>query len=169
MLLLEDVMRFSPALLLVLLVAAMCSAQDTNFAAGPNYLITATDAKFLRPIATPSVSLDATLPGIPSLPQSGAAVADEPYISNLDAEHQPNLFPIYYGYPEIPVIELAGTPAIEPPPSMHDTGFAVTDSTPLRELGYGMTVGEAAAFWKTHKRTAPRVYTNADIQRLHRS
>jgi hypothetical protein len=81
----------------------------------------------------------------------------------------PTCFLIYYGYPEIPVIELARTPDIEAPPSMHDTGFAVTDSASLRELRYGMTVGEAAAFWKTHKRTAPRVYTNADIQRLHRS
>jgi hypothetical protein len=162
-------MRFSPAFLLVLLVAPMCSAQDTNFASGPNYLITTADTRFLHPIATPSMSLDAPLPAIPSLPETGGGIADQPYISNLDTEHQPNLFPVYYGYPEIPVIELAGTPDIEPPPSMHDTGFAVTDSASLREVGNGMTVGEAAAFWKTHKRTAPRVYTNADIQRLHRS
>jgi hypothetical protein len=109
------------------------------------------------------------VPVIPSLPEIGGGIADQPYISSLDAEHQPNLFPVYYGHPEIPVIELAGTPDIEPPPSMHDTGFAVTNSASLRELGSLMTVGEAAAFWKTHKRTAPRVYTNADIQRLHRS
>ena len=162
-------MRFSPAFLLVLLVAPMCCGQETNFAAGPNYLITTSDARFLRSITTPSMSLDAPLPSIPSLPEIGSGNADQSYVSNPEAERQPNLFSIYYGYPEIPVIELAGTPNIEPPPSMHDTGFAVTDPASVRELGFGMTVGEAAAFWKAHKRTAPHVYTNADIQRLHRS
>jgi hypothetical protein len=162
-------MRFSPAFLLVLLVAPMCSAQDTNFASGPNYLIATSDTTFLHPIATPSMSLDAPLPAIPSPPEFGGGNADQSYVSNPEAERQPNLFAIYYGYPETPVIELAGTPDIEPPPSMSDTGFAVTDSATPGELGFGMPVGEAAAFWKTHKRAAPRVYTNADIQRFHRS
>jgi hypothetical protein len=85
-------MRFSPALMLVLLVAPMCSAQDTNFASGPNYLITTADTRFLHPIATPSMSLDAPLPVIPSLPEIGGGIADQPCISNLDAGINPTCF-----------------------------------------------------------------------------
>jgi hypothetical protein len=33
--------------------------------------------------------------------------------------------------------------------------------------GGGITLGEVAMFWKAHKSHAPRVYTNADIERLH--
>jgi hypothetical protein len=45
----------------------------------------------------------------------------------------------------------------------------MTDAQSLRQRGYGVPLGDAAAFWKTHKPGAPRVYTNIDIQRLRRS
>jgi hypothetical protein len=35
--------------------------------------------------------------------------------------------------------------------------------------GGGITLGEVAMFWKVHKSHAPRVYTNADVERLHGS
>lgn len=157
-------MRFSLMVLLALLCAGFCPAQDTSFQVGPQYLITATDARFLRPIATPSLSLDAPLPGIPELPQIGPAATEQLYVSPGIAQ-QPNLFPIYYGYPEFPVVELTGEAPRELPASINDTGYvAFTDVESLRERGYGSTVAEDASFWKTHKRPAPRVFTNADLQ-----
>ncbi len=164
-------MRFSPIflfmllLLFMLLVAGFCSAQDTSFGAGPQYLITTTNTKFLRPIATPSMSLDAPLPGIPTLPQIGPAVAEQPYVSDPLLDHQPDLFPIYYGYPEIPVVELSGNAPREVPASVNDTGYVgFTSVQSLVERGYGVSVAEDASFWKAHKRAVVRVYTNADIR-----
>jgi uncharacterized protein YebE (UPF0316 family) len=37
----------------------------------------------------------------------------------------------------------------------------------LRERGYGVTVVEGAAYGRAKTRRATRVYTNADIDRLH--
>lgn len=158
-------MRFYSALFLILLSAGLCAAQDTSFAAGPQYLITTTNTRFLQPIATPSMSLDAPLPGIPALPPIGPTVTDQPYISNPELAHQPDLFPIYYGYLPIAVVELSGEAPREVPASINDTGFlAVTSVNSLRERGYGVTLAEDAAFWKTHRRRATRVYTNTDVR-----
>ena len=158
-------MRFSPIFLLLLL-AAFCQAQDTSFAAGPQYLITTANTRFLHPIATPSMSLDAPLPGIPTLPQIGPAVAEQPFVSNPVSDKQPDLFPIYYGYPATPVVELTGNAPREVPASINDTGYvAIASAQSLVERGYGVSVAQDASFWKTHKRAAPRVYTNADIKR----
>jgi hypothetical protein len=163
-------MRFSPILLFTFflftfLAAAFCPAQDTSFGAGPQYLIATANTKFLRPIATPSMSLDAGLPGLPTLPQIGPAVADQPDVSNPVLDNQPDLFPIYYGYPATPVIELRGEAPREVPASVNNTGYVAITSVPsLVEGGYGVSVAEDASFWKTHKRAAARVYTNADIR-----
>jgi hypothetical protein len=63
--------------------------------------------------------------------------------------------------PQIPVVL---------PASIVNSGVtAMTDAQSLRQRGYGVPLGDAAAFWKTHKPGAPRVYTNIDIQRLRRS
>jgi hypothetical protein len=42
----------------------------------------------------------------------------------------------------------------------------MTDASSLRERGYGITLGEVAAFWKAHKSQATHVYTESDLQRL---
>jgi hypothetical protein len=152
-------------LLFTLLVAGVSPAQDTNFGAGPQYLITNGNAKFLRPIATPSMSLDAPLPGLPTLPQIGPTVTEQPYVSDAVLDHQSDLFPIYYGYPEVPVVELSGNAPREVPASINDTGYvAMASVQSLVERGFGVSVAEDASFWKTHKRPAARVYTNADIR-----
>jgi hypothetical protein len=152
--------------LFTLLIAGVSAAQDTDFGAGPQYLITNGNAKFLRPIATPSMSLDAPLPGIPTLTQIGSAVAQQPYIPDPVLDRQPDLFPIYYGYPEIPVVELSGNAPREVPASINDTGYvAITNAESLAERGYGVSLADDASFWKTHKRLPARVYTNADIRR----
>ena len=143
---------------------------DTNFSQGPQYLATG-DADFLHPISTPIVSLEAPLPPVASLPEVGPPVTDQPYVSNPDLRHVANLYPIYYGYPMIPVIELTGAEPSQPlPASITGVGYTViADPQTLRERGYGVTVGEAASYWKAHKPRANHVYTNADIERLHRS
>ncbi len=164
-------MRFQVFLPLVLLsLIGISAAQDTNFSQGPQYVITG-DAAFLHPISTPILSLEAPLPPVLSLPQIGPPVTDQPYVSNPDLQHVANLFPIYYGYPMIPVVELTGAEPSQPlPASITGVGYTViADAQSLRELGYGVTVGEAASYWKARKPRASHVYTNADIERLHRS
>jgi hypothetical protein len=164
-------MRFQVFLLLALLsLTAISAAQDTNFSRGPQYVITG-DATFLQPISTPTLSLDAPLPAVPSLLEVGPPVTEQPYVTNPDLRHEANLFSIYYGYPMIPVVELTGAEPSQPlPASITSVGYTVmADSQTLRELGYGVTVGEAASYWKAHKPGVNHVYTNADIERLHRS
>ena len=161
-------MRFSGLLLLPFVLAGISFCQSTNFSVGPQYLITTESAQFLRPIATPSLSLNATLPPSSTLPQIGPAVTNPPYVANPELEHQANLFPIYYGYPEIPAVELTSSQPSELPPSVNDTGFVnVPAAQWLRVHGYGVTLAEAAAYSRAHKRASSHVYTNEDIQRLH--
>jgi hypothetical protein len=142
-----------------------------SFPVGPQYLMTSGSPMFAQPLATPSLSLDAPLPDIAPLPEVGPVVIDQPFVASPELEHQPDLFPIFYGYPMPSVVELASTetPA-QLPESMVDVGvIGMTDMQSLRERGYGATLGETALFWKSHKSHAPRVYTNADVERLHGS
>jgi hypothetical protein len=123
-----------------------------------------------RPIVPPTLSLDAPLSPIPSLPQIGPVVDDQPYVPSPEPQNQPDLLPIYYGYPMPSVIELVSTEPKELPPSIVDTGVGgMTNVQSLRERGYGVTLGQTASFWKSHAPHATRVYTNADIERLHGS
>jgi len=155
---------------IVSLETLLSSNRDTSFSQGPQYLATG-DAAFSQSISTPIRSLDAALPPVPSLPQVGPPVTDQPYVSNPVLRHEADLFPIYYGYPMVSVVELTGAePSQQLPASITGVGYTViADPQTLRELGYGVTVGEAASYWKTHKPRVNRVYTNADIERLHRS
>jgi hypothetical protein len=167
-------MRLATPFCLLIALAGISAAQDTkdtNFSTGPQYLVTSGSTMFLRPIATPSMSLEAALPGLPSLPQIGPAVEDQAFVANPELQHVANLFPIYYGYPMPSVVELTSAELPrELPASITDagvTGFTTAQS--LRERGYGMPLGDTASFWKAHKRPAAHVYTNADVQRLHAS
>ena len=64
----------------------------------------------------------------------------------------------------------SATLSITLPPSLFETGvIGITTAQSLRERGVGAPLGDTASFWKTHKTHAPRVYTNADLQRLHSS
>lgn len=47
---------------LVISVAGLSFAQDTNFSAGPQYLVTTGSPMLMQPIATPSLSLNAPMP-----------------------------------------------------------------------------------------------------------
>ena len=147
----------------VLLLAGVCVAQETNFPVGPQYLITTTNTHLLRPIATPSMSLNAGLPELPSLPEV-TPVPNQAYTTNPALEHQPDLFPIFYGYPETLVVELTGESPREVPASINDTGYVPETSVEsLPAAGYGGSLAEDALYWKSHSRSVVRAFTNADI------
>jgi len=163
------------ALLLVSSATLVCG-QDTNFANGPQYLMTGSPL-FARPIATPSISLqDAPL-------EIGADSATGVLISG--AENQTvlppqavalpkiDLLPIYYGVVPVSDIEISfaesssARSATEIPASILDTGvWQTTTAQALEARGYGIPLGEAAFRHKAHAKHATRVYTNADIDRL---
>jgi len=87
---------------------------------------------------------------------------------------QADLFPIYYGAPRVSFIEVSfrepgeKSAVLNPLPiSFVETGVVeLTDTQSLRLRGYGVTLPEAAAYWKAHHVSPPRVYTNADTERL---
>jgi hypothetical protein len=162
----EAVMRLVCCLFLALI--GIAAAQDTNFPVGPQYLLTGAPM-FAQPIATPSLTLDAPLPPIPSLPEVESVIGNEGPIANPEPSLGADLLPIYYGYSGPSIVELISPelPA-ELPQSITDAGVTrMIDAQTLREWGYGVTLGETASFWKSHKPHAPRVYTNADVDRLH--
>jgi hypothetical protein len=162
-------MRCRGLICLPLALLGVSLAQNTNFGSGPNYLITTDSTQFLRPIATPSLSLNAPLPPLPSLPEIGPAVTNQPYTTTPELQDQANLFPIYYGYPRIVDVELTPTQTSrELPASMNETGFMdVPSQVWLRQHGYGVALAKVAANAKAHRRTPGHVYTNEDIERLH--
>jgi len=161
-------MRLRGLLFLPLVLVGTSFAQETNFPVGPQYLITTTSTLFLHPIATPGLSLNTPMPSLPSLPRVGPQAANQAYVPNPELPDQPNLFPIYYGYPMVPVIELRSSDSTrELPASVNDTGFLnVPNAQSLREMGYGSTIAEVVAWSKAHQRHNSRVYTNEDIRRL---
>ena len=162
------------AFLLMFVLINISGAQETNFAVGPQYLMTSGSPLFAQPIATPSLSLGE------AVPQTGAnkeiaehvAANDEVLNSILELQRQMTLPSIYYGWPRISVVEISFR---EPsrqylsslPVSIVESGVVeTTDVQALRVRGYGVTLPEAAAYWKAHKVSAPRSYTNSDIERL---
>ena len=160
-------MRLAGVFCFFCVLVGVTLAQDSNFPNGPQYLITGSPT-FARSVATPTFSLSTPLPPIPDLPEVGPVIGNQPYIASPVLEQQPDLFPIYYGYPMPSVVELVATePTRELPASFVDPGVArIINAQSLSELGYGVPLGDMASYWKTHKLHAPRVYTNADVARL---
>ena len=97
-------MRLGSLFCLLLTVVGVSAAQDSNFPTGPQYLITGS-SEFARSISTPTLSLNSPLPPIPDLPEIGPVIGEQPYITNPALAQQPDLFPIYYGYPMASVVE----------------------------------------------------------------
>jgi len=169
------------------LVAATAVAQQTSFPVGPQYLIPASASPlFLQPIATPTLSLQ-SVPAPPAIAfEAGAVVPASP---EAPGTLPGNLFSIYYGYPapgeklatsaengaetapENPQnpIEISSSPLpVNLPSSVFDVGVTgILDPQTLRESGYGLSLADAASFWKAHKTSVSHVYTNADVARLH--
>lgn len=172
--------------LVAIFSAGIALSQDTNFSNGPQYLLSSVpDARsafsnfFVRSISTPSVSLSG-----PEL-EVGArnatadlnAGAQAQTIVTPDAVALPhaNLSSIYYGVPSANVTEVSFSAAsgtsianAEIPLNIFDIGVGrIIGAQDLRESDNGVTLPAAAAYGKEHVRRATRVYTNADIERLH--
>jgi len=169
-------MRLATLFCSLLALAGFSAAQDTNFSAGPQYLMTSGSPLFAQPIATPSLSLSAPAASSGSATSAAAAAPESPAPSPVPSPaFQPDLSRIYWGGPEVAgtasEIEITSAPPTSPlPASILDTGVTgMTTVQSLRQRGYGIPLGDTAAFWKSHKPHATRVYTNADVQRLHAS
>lgn len=161
-------MRLCSFFCLLIALTGVIAAQETNFAVGPQYLMTSGSALFARPIATPSLSLGesraTTIGGTSEVSADSGTLATTPGLQG-----QSDLLPIYYGVPRVSVIEISApeTSIRTLPASITNVGvMEVTDAQSLRQRGFGVTLPEAASYWKTHKRSASRVYTNRDIERL---
>jgi hypothetical protein len=164
-LLLEAYMRFSHLLLLLVALTGFSLAQDTNFSVGPQYLSITGPSIFLQPIATKSMSLETPLPPVPSPREVGPPAS---FVPNPVLAGEADLFPVYYGYPPLPVIWLVGTQPEELPASITTVSYIeFVDPQTLRERGIGVSVAEAAAYSKAHRSPAAKVYTNDDLQRFH--
>jgi len=162
----------------LLVVSATISAfgQDTNFANGPQYLMTGSPL-FARPISTPSMSLEDPPLDVGAHNATGVLIAgtENQTVLPPQAVDLPkiDLFPIYYGVVPVSDIEIsfAGPSGerspTELPASILDTGVGqTTTAEALRDRGYGIPLGVVAARNKAHPRHATHVYTNADIGRL---
>jgi hypothetical protein len=179
----------------------VCAAQDTNFSAGPQYLLNNRSPLFLRSIATPSLSLStppATTGAAPT--EEGTGEPGSSAFGGFSSQAAINC--IYWGVPPLngnsstPCVQSSQTsvtsssnqtfsegiieeksseieltsaePSSPLPASIVDVGAtAIADPQFLRESGYGMSLGEVAAYWKMNKIRTARTYTNADIARLH--
>jgi hypothetical protein len=164
-------MRLASLFCSLIALTGISAAQDTKFPVGPQYLITTDSPMFLHPIATPTLSLStptvgtsSETPGVPETPAASPALPTPPDLTR-----------VYWGGPETKErtsdIEITSAGLSNSlPPSILDVGVTgITSAQSLRERGYGVPLGDAASYWKTHKPHASRVYTNADVQRLHRS
>jgi hypothetical protein len=173
-------MRVSLGCMLFVLSAGIAFGQDTNFSSGPQYLLNSNQMKngpaFLaRPISTPSMSLEAPPLEVGASNATGVLIVGAGNQNVLpptpDALPKIDLLPVYYGAPPPSVIEVgfaSESSANQLPASILDTGvWQMTTAKALRERGYGLTLAEGAAHGKAQTRHANRVYTNADIDRLH--
>ncbi len=158
----------------VMISIGMAFAQDTNFPNGPQYLMNGSPM-FARSISTPSMSLDGPPLEVGADNATGVMIpgADNQTVLPPSAVALPgvDLFPIYYGTNPVSVVEVSFAEDFsrtELPASILDNGVEqVTTVEVLRERGYGVNLAEAAQFGRAHSRHATRVFTNADIDRLH--
>ena len=167
-------MRFHIFCCLLVLVG-VSAAQDSNFAVGPQYLMNYGSPIFAQPIATPSLSLDTPVVASETISEDNVPAPDNETVAAIsEFLSQVDLFPIYYGTPRVSVIELSFREPGERSASLHplpisfsESGVVeITDMQSLRLRGYGVTLPEAAAYWKAQHVSLPRVYTNADTERL---
>jgi hypothetical protein len=174
-------------LVLLLIFSGLCLAQDTNFQAGPQYLMNYGSPLFFRPIVTPSLSLSTPPAANPNAPaEEGTGEPDTRVVGGFKS--QAAIDRIYWGV--TPTGTIASEPSLEESTSQAETPISekssvielssVEPSRPLPasiiDVGvaavidaqnhYGVPLGEVAAYWKANKSQAPRVYTNADIARL---
>ena len=168
-------------LLFVMSALGMALGQDTNFPAGPQYLVSAGSPLFARPISTPTMSLTGSPLEVGASDATGVLIpgAEDQTVLPPQAVSEPatDLFPVYYGQAGARASDVApqeastetSSPSILPT-NFLDTGVEQTTTVQvLHERGYGVSLPQAVARTKARLRPAPRVYTNADIDRLRSS
>jgi len=169
-------MRLITLFSLMVLLIGMGAAQDTNFSTGPQYLMNYGSPLFLHSIATPTLSLSAPPASAPVAATEVGAGEQTVTVPAGVQNRVADLPRIYWGGPKVSEnagekvseIELSSQQPAALPASILDLGVGPTVNAPsLGERGYGMSLAEAAAFWKTHKTRVSHLYTNADIARLH--
>src|SRR5580692_4646860 len=95
---------------LALSAIAFAQNADTNFSAGPQYLMNSSSPNLLRPIATPSLSLSAPLVAVPTAsPEEGSGEPHTPAFPDLQTQSQ--IDRIYWGVSGIPNRQVAETPS----------------------------------------------------------
>lgn len=159
-------MRVACLFALVLFAAgdAVAQPQETNFPVGPQYLVTTPSSLFLQPIATPSLSPDQQF-GVTS-PQTGEA-------GPITVPVPVNLPFTYWGWTVPAVVGIVPEPVPVPVPSGFPSDFVNVGVTAIATRGwmldrdYGMSLAQAARYWKAHAAQVVRIYTNDDIERLH--
>ena len=177
---------FSCFVFIAICAAGSALSQETNFGNGPQYLLSSVpDARsapsnfFVRSISTPSVSLSGPALEVGASNATGdlnaGAEAQTIVVPEAVALPKTDLSSVYYGGHAANVIEIslpaesstsiASTAILQ---SILDIGVGrIIEAKDLRESDNGVTLPEAAAYGKEHVRRAMRVYTNADIDRLH--
>lgn len=204
-------MHLDRALLSLLALVGFSFAQDTNFSAGPQYLVATGSPMLLRSIATPSLSLGEAQP-VAASAGANETTAEQTTPSSASPSDS-FLGGVYWG--EHKSTEIVGrrleTPSMAPsdtawymnsvasqsvsalttasaeaaevssgssviqlsgaqlpsnlPSSILDVGVTGTaNAQSLLARGYGLPLGDVAAFWKSHKRSAPHVFTNSDVR-----
>jgi len=169
-------MRLSALLLILIALAAIAAAQstDTNFSVGPQYLITTDSTLLLRPIATPTMSLQPPSPPPPAMETNPGTTVElaAPAPALMTA---PDLSRVLWGDNWVDyvtgvapssVIEISGTANPVVPLSLFDSG--VGEISHSMEQGYSPSLGDVSGAVKSRAR-ATHVYTNDDIRRLHGS
>ncbi len=161
-----------------LLIGALgtLQAQDSNFATGPQYLMNYGSSAFARPISTPSLSLSGSAPLVAATSATADLTSGAANETTLPptavSTPSPDLFPVYYGSAPTQAIAVSfaeiSAANIELPGSIVGSSIGqFTTVQALRERGYGVSLPEATAYAKAQARHAERIYTNADIDRLH--
>jgi hypothetical protein len=130
-----QVLRGGKLLWLVLISCGWCAAQDTNFAAGPQYLINYGSPLFLHSIETPSLSLStppATNPGAPA--EEGTGEPSSPAVGGLKS--QSTVDRIYWGVNtisanvgEMPGVESSASPSNTSSSSASSAGASSSSSS----------------------------------------
>jgi hypothetical protein len=153
-------MRLAFRLWPLIVLAAICAAQDTNFSTGPQYLITGQSTMFLHSIETPSLSFGPSSVGAASAPAPPLTAETLPASQVIET---PSEAPA----PGASEIEISGAqPPQNLPAGFIDVGVtAIVDAQSLRGEGYGISLAEAAAYWKAHGGHASHTFTNKDVER----
>jgi hypothetical protein len=179
-------MRFFFGCACVATFAGVALCQDTDFGNGPQYLLSsvpdarsAASSLFVRSISTPSVSLSGPALEVGASNATGdlnaGAQAQTIVAPEIVALPHADLSSTYYGVPLANATEISPSAtsstsiaSAEIPLNIFDVGVVrIIETQDLREADYEEDLPAAAAHGKQNVRRATRVYTNADIDRLH--